>query len=125
VAAPHSSTPFDFAQTVGSAIAVIGGCLLVSRLNPRFFAVLFGAGAMTLTLYSLHILLLTPDFLPPEAPNSYGIQVVIVLGIGMCFAAAGRRGPLEYVVRRLSSGAADAVRAGAGAQEHTGPHATR
>ena len=50
--APHSATPFDLAQTIGSAVLVIALCLLVERLLPRpataVLAVLFGAGAATL-----------------------------------------------------------------------------
>ena len=34
VSAPHSGTPFDLAQTTGSALAVIGLCLLVLGLLP-------------------------------------------------------------------------------------------
>ena len=30
--APHSGTPLDLAQTIGSAMAVIGVCLLVTRI---------------------------------------------------------------------------------------------
>jgi hypothetical protein len=59
--APHSATPFDLAQTTGSALFVIGSCLLVARALPRavtaVVAVLFGAG--TVTLYSLHVLMRT------------------------------------------------------------------
>ena len=32
---PHSGTPFDFAQTIGSAFAVIAGCLLLERVLPE------------------------------------------------------------------------------------------
>jgi hypothetical protein len=31
--APHSATPFDLAQTIGSALFVIGACLLVERAD--------------------------------------------------------------------------------------------
>ena len=39
VVAPHSTTPFDLAQTIGSALAVIGRCLLlVGALDTAGFA---------------------------------------------------------------------------------------
>ena len=99
---PHSGTPFDFAQTIGSAFAVIAGCLLLERVLPEpgvvFLAVLFGAGAMTLSLYSLHVLLRTPDVWPDDDPDSYVWHVLVLLVIGLVFAAIGRRGPLETVV---------------------------
>ncbi len=112
VDAPHSGTSFDFAQTIGSACAVIGACLLVSRLGSRVFAIAFGAGAMALTLYSLHICMLTPSLLPPGAPDSYRTQVVIVVGIGALFALARLKGPLEYVVARAAAWAAGMVGTG-------------
>ena len=56
VRAPHTSTPFDLAQTIGSALLVIAGCLVLGRLLPSLTPVVFGAGAMTLTLYTLHVM---------------------------------------------------------------------
>jgi hypothetical protein len=100
--APHSATPFDLAQTIGSAVFVIGACLLVEQALPAsgrtFLAVLFGAGTMTLTLYSLHVALRTPEIWPPDDPRSYRWHVLVLLAIGAAFVACGRRGPLEYVV---------------------------
>ena len=63
VVAPHSSTPFDLAQTIGSSLLVIGGCLLLvgaarCQRGPAI-AIVFGAGTMTLTLYSLHVVMRT------------------------------------------------------------------
>jgi hypothetical protein len=99
IVAPHSGTPFDLAQTIGSALLVIGGCLLVVDLLPEAgraaVAVLFGAGTMTLTLYSLHVVMRTPDVWPVERPDTYVWHVLVVLAIGAVYVAAGRRGPLE------------------------------
>lgn len=107
VVAPHSSTPFDVLQTGGSALAVIGGCLLVVGLLPRAaliaVSVFFGAGAMTLTLYTLHVVMRTPDVWPQERPDTFVVHVLVVLGIGAVFAALGRRGPLEALIGRASS----------------------
>ena len=102
VVAPHSSTPFDLAQTIGSACLVLGTCLLVvGALRGfwlRFVQVLFGAGAMTLTLYTLHVVMRTPDVYPTETPDSYVWHVLIVLGIGAAYAAMRRKGPLEQLI---------------------------
>jgi hypothetical protein len=99
--APHSATPFDLAQTIGSALFVIGACLLVERALPRaataVVAVLFGAGTMTLTLYSLHVLMRTPDVWPAEEPSAYLSHVVVLVAIGSAFVLLGRRGPLEAI----------------------------
>lgn len=113
--APHSATPFDLAQTIGSALFVIGGCLLLERALPRpgvvALAVAFGAGAMTLTLYSLHVVLRTPDLWPPDH-DAFLQHAVVLLAIGAVYAAVGRRGPLETIagwprrwVRRTASNA--------------------
>lgn len=97
--APHSATPIDLAQTIGSAVLVIALCLLVERLLPRpataVLAVLFGAGAATLTLYSLHVVMRTDAVWPPEEPSTYLTHVVVLLAIGAALRLLRVRGPLE------------------------------
>jgi uncharacterized membrane protein len=101
VVAPHSATPFDLAQTIGSAVLVICGCLLLERLLPRaataVLGVVLGAGAATLTLYSLHVVMLTPEVWPEEEPSAYASHVVVLLVLGAVLRLLGRRGPLEAV----------------------------
>lgn len=101
VDAPHSATPFDLAATVGSSLAVIGLCLLVvgvlPRLAVRVLAVVFGAGTMTLTLYSLHAVLRTDRFWPPD-DTAFARHVALVGVIGAVFVLLRWRGPLELVV---------------------------
>lgn len=107
VVAPHSSTPFDLLQTIGSSMFVIGACQMIAlRLPDRgrtAMAVLFGAGTMTLTLYSLHVVMRTEAVWPPETPDTYVAYVLVVMAIGALFAAAGRSGPLEWLVGRPSA----------------------
>ena len=107
VVAPHSGTPFDLLETGASAAAVIGLCLalvtLLGRRSRRALAIAFGAGTMTLTLYSLHVVLRTERFWPPEEPppsmsTIYLWHVVVLMGIGAVLVALRRRGPLESVV---------------------------
>lgn len=102
VVAPHSATPFDLAQTIGSALLVIGLVLLVVRTLPASgeaaVGVAFGAGRMTLTLYSLHVVMPPPEMWPDGVLDSFGWQLLVLLGIGAMYAAAGRRGPLEWAV---------------------------
>lgn len=102
VVAPHSATPLDLAQTIGSALFVIGTCLLVERAlrgtASVLLAVVFGAGAMTLTLYSLHVVLRSPGVWPPEREDAYLLHVAVLLAIGAAFAALRLRGPLEFAV---------------------------
>ncbi len=100
VVSPHSGTPFDLLHTGACAVAVLGACVLAARLAPRAFAVLFGAGAMTLTLYSLHVVLRTPGWLDDDAPATFAAHVLLLSAIGAAARAAGRRGPLEWLATR-------------------------
>ena len=99
VVAPHSATPFDLAQTIGSAVLVICVCLLLERLLPRaatvVLGVVLGAGAATLTLYSLHVVMLTSRVWPEEEPSAYATHVVVLLALGAVLRLLRRRGPLE------------------------------
>ena len=115
VVAPHSSTPLDLAQTAGSAVLVVGLCLLVVAALPapagRAVAVLGGAGAATLSLYTLHVWLHTEAVWPADGPEGFRSHVLVLLALGAVLAALGVRGPLEAVVRSCSDAAAAAVRA--------------
>ena len=95
VHAPHSGTPFDLLHTTGTAMLVLGVCLVLGRLWPRTAAVVFGAGAMTLTLYTLHVVLRTPPFFPDDDPVTFARHVVVVLVVGATFRLMTWRGPLE------------------------------
>ena len=114
VVAPHSTTPFDLAQTIGSSLAVIGGCLLLVGALPstwrRGVAIAFGAGTMTLSLYTLHVLMKTPEVPPAEIPGSFMWHVAVLLLIGALYVYAGSRGPLERMVSNLSDRASTFVR---------------
>jgi uncharacterized membrane protein len=114
VVAPHSSTPFDLAATIGSSLLVIGACLLVVSRLPAVpheaVRVLFGAGTMTLSLYSLHVLLRTDGIWPPEEPSAYVWHVLVLLAIGSAYAALRISGPLESGIRSCSRAVAGVVR---------------
>ncbi len=97
VANPHASTPLDLARTGGSALLVIGVCLLAARPAPRVWAIGFGAGAVTLSLYTLHVVLLGADVWT-EGDADLARQVALALAIGAVFAALRWRGPLEALV---------------------------
>lgn len=102
--APHSGAVLDLTQTIGSALAVLGLSLLLTRRRPDLWAVVFGAGGMTLTLYTLHVLLMAQGWWPDlEAPEHYDDQVIIVAVVGAFFALVPLRGPLEHAVGRLAA----------------------
>lgn len=102
VVSPHSATPFDLAQTIGSALVVLGASLALAHLLPRpgrtALAVLAGAGTIPLTVYTVHVVMKTPQVWPAEVPGTFGWHVLVALALGAGFALAGRRGPLESIV---------------------------
>lgn len=103
--APHSGTTLDLLHTSGVAAAVIGLCLLIGRLADRLdldlLLPLRGAGAMTLTLYTVHVAVVAsfhPKPLPPgwTEDGMYYTQAALAVVIGMVFAVLKTRGPLEW-----------------------------
>ncbi|WP_433285900.1 heparan-alpha-glucosaminide N-acetyltransferase domain-containing protein [Pseudonocardia sp. CA-142604] len=98
--APHSHTPVDLLHTLGSAGAMLGAALLLTRVPvvARALSPVAAAGAMALTLYSAHLVLLATGVLRDQPAALY---LVMVLG-AMAFAVVWRRwigqGPLERIV---------------------------
>ncbi|GAA1214795.1 heparan-alpha-glucosaminide N-acetyltransferase domain-containing protein [Pseudonocardia alaniniphila] len=98
--APHSHTPVDLLHTLGSAGAVLGAALLLTRVPvlARALSPVAAAGAMALTLYSAHLVLLATGVLRGRPAALY---LLMVLG-AMAFAMVWRRwigqGPLERIV---------------------------
>ena len=82
VRAPHSGAWFDLLMTLGSACLVLGLCLLLGRLAPRVLGVVFGAGAMTLTLYTLHVVLRQKGWWDSDTASTFVGQVALVLVVG-------------------------------------------
>ncbi len=101
VSTPHSGSPFDLLGTAGTALAVIGGFLLLARrLRPLVlpFAVI---GRIPLTLYVGHVgvlALLTfaaVEYLPEEL---FWLILAGSLLLGIGYYLWGRRGPLESLL---------------------------
>ncbi|TWF81466.1 uncharacterized protein DUF1624 [Pseudonocardia hierapolitana] len=106
---PHSGSPLDLAATIGSALAVLGAMLLLSRWSRRVVRVPAALGSAPLTLYTLHVAALAgyAGSGSDDAILWLGHVVVATL-IGLGLQLAGVRGPLEAVV----SAAGRAVRRG-------------
>ncbi|WP_127128272.1 heparan-alpha-glucosaminide N-acetyltransferase domain-containing protein [Georgenia sp. SYP-B2076] len=108
--APHSTTPVDLAQTGGSAVALLGGMLLLARVAGALLVPLAAAGGMTLTLYTAHVLFVNSPFDVLGATAGYVAQVVAVLAIAVVWRARVGRGPLEALTSNLARRAGRAVR---------------
>lgn len=105
-AAPHSATSLDLAHTCGVAAAVVGACLLLGRLadwvDLDLLLPLRGAGAMTLTLYSAHVWVVSGFYLKPlpagwTEDGMYFAHAATAVVVGMVFVLLKWRGPLELV----------------------------
>lgn len=108
--APHSGSVVDLAHTIGCALLVLGVCWWAVRLLPVLpWRLLAGAGAMTLTLYTLHVAILSSPLGEAGRPLARGgesalvLHTALALALGSTFAVLRRPGPLEQVVRRLTS----------------------
>jgi hypothetical protein len=104
VLAPPPTTPFDLAHSIGSALVVVGVCLVAGRLLPTVVAVALGAGAMTLTLYTAHVALRAPGLWDGDDTETYLAQAAAALAVGALYRLGRRRGPLEEVLARASGG---------------------
>jgi hypothetical protein len=105
-AAPHSATTLDLLHTSAVAVAVIGACLLLGRLaewvDLDLLLPLRGAGAMTLTLYSVHVWVVSGFYLKPlpagwTEDGMYFAQAATAVIVGMVFVLLKWRGPLEWL----------------------------
>ena len=111
----HTSRPLNVIGAIGSALVVIGLCALVVRLPWSRWVLLpvRSAGAMTLSLYTVHVLWTWRIVVhrrasddPFGSTGSYGdwaIQVVVLCLIATVWLAFWPRGPLESVVRLVST----------------------
>lgn len=115
VHAPHSGTPFDLAHTLGTSLLLIAVAVAVGRLAPAPLSVVFGAGAMTLTLYSVHVLSRGDGLWDGHDMGTFLGQVTAVLVLGAIFRLSASRGPLEAFVGRVQA----AVRRGAAGTPRT------
>ncbi|MFJ6158040.1 heparan-alpha-glucosaminide N-acetyltransferase domain-containing protein [Pseudarthrobacter sp. NPDC092184] len=105
-AAPHSATTLDLLHTSAVAVAVIGACLLLGRLaewvDLDLLLPLRGAGAMTLTLYTVHVWVVSGFYLKPlpagwTEDGMYFVQAAAAVIVGMVFVLLKWRGPLEWL----------------------------
>ncbi|MEW9873730.1 heparan-alpha-glucosaminide N-acetyltransferase domain-containing protein [Arthrobacter sp. HS15c] len=105
-AAPHSGTTLDLAHTSGVAAAVVGACLLLGRLadwlDLDLLLPLRGPGAMTLTLYTVHVWVVAGFYLKPlpagwTEDGMYFAHAATAIIVGTVFILLKWRGPLEWL----------------------------
>jgi len=76
---------------------VLGVCLLLAMAGRWLVAWLAGAGGMTLSLYSIHVLALTAGWGLHDRPTLLVWHVAAAIAIGLAWRSLVGRGPLETV----------------------------
>lgn len=119
VSAPHSGAPLDLLHTTGTALAVVGGCLLLAAaLHGRWRWLVLpvaAAGSMTLTLYTVHVVALAAvrgavSDLEGSSPTVFWtLNTIFALVLASAWQFTGRRGPLEAVAADMSAAARQSV----------------
>lgn len=107
VSGPHSGTPFDLVHTTGTAVAVLGLCLLLAAGVGRWLLPLAAAGSMTLSLYTLHVVVLAATAGSSagwDPVTAWAVHAVVAIVLASLWALTGARGPLEHVTAEASGG---------------------
>ena len=105
--APHAHTPIDLLHTLGSAAAVLGAALLLTRVGAlaRLLWPLAAAGSMSLTLYSAHLAVLATGVLEDQPLLLLLAMAVAALVLATFWRGRFRQGPLEALVARPATAA--------------------
>lgn len=110
----HTSRPLNVVSAIGSALLVVGLCALLMRVTSTrvLLTPLRAAGAMTLTLYTAHVLWTwraKADVMAGlDQDSEWGsyerwlVQVAVLCTFAWLWQRVVGRGPLESVVRWLS-----------------------
>ncbi|MER6693852.1 heparan-alpha-glucosaminide N-acetyltransferase domain-containing protein [Streptomyces minutiscleroticus] len=111
VAVPHSQTTLSVVGNAGVAITVLAVALTVVDRLPavrRALRPVIAVGTMSLSAYVAHIVALyllgMGDLEDPSPGRTLSLFVVGVLMWAVLWKCFFRRGPLEYVVHRVSAG---------------------
>jgi uncharacterized protein len=109
-AEPHSDTPFDVIGTGGTAVAVLGLCLLLARAlrgRSRWLLLPLGAvGAMALTAYTAQLIAIAALGIPvpgddPSNTAFWVLTLAVIAGCSAWVLLVGR-GPLEAALHAAS-----------------------
>lgn len=116
IQAPHIGTTPDLVHTTGTALLVLGACLLVVPHVGRWARPLVAAGSMTLSLYTAHVLVVAVTH--PRAGGTtwiadlsdmteFLVHVAVALVVATAWGSPERRGPLEALSAMAAALAAE------------------
>ncbi|MHC5559848.1 heparan-alpha-glucosaminide N-acetyltransferase domain-containing protein [Kocuria sp. U4B] len=110
---PYSNTSLHVLHNLGSVLAALGIALLVTRAGGKVFSPFAAIGAMTLTLYSAHCVILAIEVLDEDRPMlSLWIQILSFMLFATLWRTAIGKGPLEGIISDASDWARNRVRMG-------------
>ncbi|WP_368821686.1 heparan-alpha-glucosaminide N-acetyltransferase domain-containing protein [Kocuria arenosa] len=110
---PYSNTSLHLLHNLGSVLAALGIALLVTRPGVKVFSPFAAIGAMTLTLYSAHCVVLAIEVLDEDRPMlSLWVQIISFMLFAMLWRSAMGKGPLESIISDASDWARERVRKG-------------
>ncbi len=111
--APHSHTPIDLLHSVGSAAAVLGAALLLTRLPVlrRLLSPLAAVGSLALTLYCTHLVLLATGIWSDQPALLFGAMLAGALALSVAWRRWIGQGPLEKLVSLPAGATRQAVSA--------------
>lgn len=109
LSAPHANTPLSVAWSLGVALAALGALLLVGREFGTWLLPLTALGAMTLTLYTAQLVLLSTE-VHYSSPLLWFVACLLVSAlVALAWRHALGRGPLERVVSAAAHATTRAV----------------
>jgi uncharacterized membrane protein len=107
----YTNTPLNVVHNLGAAMALTGVMLLLTHSGGRIFSPLAAMGAMTLTLYSAHVIILSLDVLDSDRPLvSLWIMIISFMLFALLWRSSMGRGPLEQIVSDASDWVRNLIR---------------
>lgn len=98
---PDVNTPFSVAWSLGVSLAVVGTCLLLARRHSAWLLPVTAVGAMSLTLYTAHLVFLSFELFH-TAPLLWLIaSLVLSVLFALAWQRAFGRGPLERTMNAV------------------------
>lgn len=99
---PYSTTPVIIMSTAGTALAALGAILLIARTSTKALRPLALLGKMTLSLYSLHLVLVATGMFETQPLLGLVVQMAILLLFAYVWQRFTPMGPLERVMSDAS-----------------------
>jgi uncharacterized protein len=109
---PHSGSPFEVIGSMGFALAVTALCLLVAGPARWVLYPLAAVGAMALTAYTVHVVIVADIGRAAFEQTGNGLYLSFIVGaLAVCamWTLLFGKGPLERALTAVSRGAARSV----------------